>query len=53
MITCVLFLASKNEAIVQFSKLHKNTQSEKGDIISKIESDHDGKFNNKGFELFC
>ena len=51
--TWVLFLAHKNDAFHDFSKLCRKIQNEKGFTISGIRSDHGREFENVDFENFC
>ena len=51
--TWVLFLAHKNDAFHEFSKLCRKIQNEKGFTISCIRSDHGREFENVEFESFC
>ena len=51
--TWVLFLAHKNDASHEFSKLCRKIQNKKGFIISSIRSDHGREFENVEFESFC
>ena len=51
--TWVLFLAHKNDAFHEFSKLCRKNQNEKGLTISCIRSDHEREFENVDFESFC
>lgn len=50
--TWILFLASKNEAITEFSKLCKKLQNEKESPYKKIRSDHGGEFENMNFKTY-
>ena len=51
--TWVLFLAHKNDAFHEFSKLCRKIQNEKGFTISYMRSDHGREFENVEFESFC
>ena len=51
--TWVMFLAHKNDAFHEFSKLCRKIQNEKGFTISCIRSDHGREFENVEFESFC
>ena len=51
--TWVLFLAHKNDAFHEFSKLCRKIQNEKGFTISCIRSYHEREFENVDFESFC
>ena len=48
--TWVIFLAKKNEACIEFSKLCKKIQNSKGYLITSIRSDHRREFENQEFE---
>ncbi|MCR2847955.1 DDE-type integrase/transposase/recombinase, partial [Weizmannia coagulans] len=45
--TWTIFLAKKNKACVEFSKLCKNIQNSKGYLITSIRSDHGREFENQ------
>ena len=51
--TRVLFLAHKNDAFHEFSKICIKIQNEKGFTIFCIKSDHGKEFENVDFESFC
>ena len=51
--TWVAFLREKSDAYVEFKKIVKRIQVEKGRAISRIRSDHGGEFENIKFENFC
>ena len=51
--TWVLFLASKNETHLKFSKFAKGVQNEKGYTIVNIRTDNGGEFSNEKFIKFC
>ena len=51
--TWVYFLAHKDEALHTFIKHCKKVQNEKGLTLVNIRTDHGGKFDNYGFEMFC
>ena len=51
--TWVLFLANKDNSFGVFKIFCKKVQSEKGNAISRIRSDHDGEFENHDFKNFC
>ena len=51
--TCIIFLASKDEAFQNFIKLSKRIQREQGNEIVSIRSDHGGEFENRHFMEFC
>jgi quinol monooxygenase YgiN len=46
------FFSHEDKAILAFSKFGKRVQNEKGCLIFKIRSDHDGEFDNLAFENF-
>ena len=48
-----MFLAHKNDAFHEFSKLCREIQNEKGFTIVCIRSDHGREFENVDFEIFC
>ena len=48
-----MFLAHKNDAFHEFSKLCRKIQNEKGFTISCIRRDHGREFENVDFESFC
>ena len=49
----MLYFTHKSEVCSQFLKFYKRVQNEKGYMISKIKSDHGGKFENNKFENLC
>ena len=51
--TWVYFLAHKIEALHTFIKHCKKVQNEKCLTLVNIRSDHEGNFENYGFEMFC
>jgi transposase InsO family protein len=44
------FFSHEDKAILAFSKFGKRVQNEKGCLIFKIRSDHDGEFDNLAFK---
>ncbi|XP_075103241.1 uncharacterized protein LOC142177968 [Nicotiana tabacum] len=51
--TWVIFLSHKDEALRNFEVFCKKVESEKGYLISTIQSDHGGEFESRAFEYFC
>ena len=51
--TWVYFLTHKDEALHTFIRHCKKVQNEKGLTLINVRSDHDGEFENHGFESFC
>ena len=51
--TWVYFLAHKDEALHTFIKHYKKIQNEKSLTLMSVRSDHEGEFENHGFEMFC
>ena len=51
--TWVYFLAHKDEALHTFIKHCKKIQNKKGLTLVIVRSDHEGEFENHGFESFC
>ena len=51
--TWVYFLVQKYEALHTFIRHCKKVQNEKGLTLISVRSNHDGEFENHGFETFC
>ena len=47
------FLAHKDEALHTFIRHYKKIQNEKGITLVKVRNDHEGEFDNHGFESYC